>query len=436
LPARSVSKVSVVAHRVLIVNADDFGLSRGINAGVVRAHEQGILTSASLMVRGRAAREAAAYARRTPSLSVGLHVDFGESVFEKGHWRERYRLAAGDDGAGARAEARAQLELFRGLVGREPTHIDAHQHMHIWTAAAQSLIDIGAELGVPVRHRTESVVYLGHFYGQDDRGVVDHRGITVPNLVDLIRRLPPGATEIGCHPAAEVDFESVYGDERVMEVETLCDPEVRRVIAEESIVLRAFSELEEFPASARVADKVPAVMDHSGFTLWLTGLPRAGKSTVAGVVAGRLRALGVDRIEVLDGDEVREGLCRDLGFSRADRDENIHRITYVSKVLTRNGVVVIVAAISPYREGRERAREEIQSFVEVRLKASVEACAARDYKGLYEKAMRGEIDNLTGVNDPYEEPEDADLVLQTDSETPEQSAESVMGLLREKQLIR
>jgi adenylylsulfate kinase len=227
----------------------------------------------------------------------------------------------------------------------------------------------------------------------------------------------------------------VYGSERVVEVETLCNPEVRRVIAEEGIALRSFSELEEFAAPASVAAKLPARMDHSGFTLWLTGLPRAGKSTVAGVVAGRLRALGVDRIEVLDGDEVREGLCRDLGFSRTDRDENIHRITYVSKVLTRNGVVVIVAAISPYREGRERAREEIQSFVEVWCKASVEACAARDYKGLYEKAMRGEIENMTGVNDPYEEPEDADLVLPTDSESPEESAQRVMDLLRDKHLI-
>src|SRR5689334_23516057 len=176
-------------------------------------------------------------------------------------------------------------------------------------------------------------------------------------------------------------------------------------------------------------------MENKGFTLWFTGLPRAGKSTVAGIVAGRLRAAGMGRIEVLDGDEVREGLCRDLGFSRADREENIHRITYVSKVLTRNGVVVIVAAISPYRESRERAREEIQSFVEIWCKASVESCAARDYKGLYEKAMRGEITNLTGVNDPYEEPEDADLVLETDSESPEQSAERVIELLREKSLI-
>ena len=176
-------------------------------------------------------------------------------------------------------------------------------------------------------------------------------------------------------------------------------------------------------------------MDHGGFTLWLTGLPRSGKSTVASLIAGRLRAGGVERIEVLDGDVVREGLCRDLGFSRADRTENIRRITFVSKLLTRNGVVVIVAAISPYREDRELAREEIQSFVEVWCKASVDACAARDYKGLYEKARRGEIDNLTGVNDPYEEPDDADLVLDTESESPEQSANRVMEVLAETGLL-
>jgi adenylyl-sulfate kinase len=170
-------------------------------------------------------------------------------------------------------------------------------------------------------------------------------------------------------------------------------------------------------------------MERKGFTLWLTGLPRAGKSTVAGLIAGRLRAIGVTRIEVLDGDLVREGLCRDLGFSHADRTENIHRISFVSKLLTRNGVAVIVAAISPYREDRELAREEIQAFVEVWCKASVDACAARDYKGLYEKARRGDITNLTGVNDPYEEPDDADLVLDTENETPEESADRVMKLL-------
>jgi adenylylsulfate kinase len=172
--------------------------------------------------------------------------------------------------------------------------------------------------------------------------------------------------------------------------------------------------------------------ENKGFTLWLTGLPRSGKSTVAGLVAGRLRSLGVDHVELLDGDIVREGLCRDLGFSREDRTENIRRISFVSKLLTRNGVAVIVAAISPYREDRELAREEIQSFVEVWCKASIDACAERDYKGLYEKARRGEITNLTGVNDPYEEPEDADLVLDTEGEEPEQSAERVMTVLQAK----
>jgi adenylylsulfate kinase len=177
-------------------------------------------------------------------------------------------------------------------------------------------------------------------------------------------------------------------------------------------------------------------MSHNGFTLWLTGLPRAGKSTVAGLVAGRLRARGVEHMEVLDGDIVREGLCRDLGFGREDRTENIRRITFVSKLLTRNGVVVIVAAISPYREDRELAREEIQSFVEVWCNASVDACAKRDYKGLYEKARRGEIKDMTGVNDPYEAPEDADLVLDTENETPEQSADRVMAVLEANGLVR
>ena len=316
-----------------------------------------------------------------------------------------------------------------------PTHIDSHQHLHLAPAATVALAEIGEELGVPVRHLTEGVSYVGDFYGQNDRGRPHPETVTVASLARLIRRLAPGITEMSCHPATSVDFESVYSRERVQEVETLCDPELRRVIEDEGIELRSFAELEQFRPRLRVVDKVPDRMDHMGFTLWLTGLPRAGKSTVAGIVAGRLRALGVDQIEVLDGDEVREGLCRDLGFSRTDREENIHRITFVSKVLTRNGVAVIVAAISPFREGRERAREEIQSFVEVWCRAPVEACAARDYKGLYEKAMRGEIDNLTGVNDPYEEPEDADLVLLTDSETPEQSADRVIELLREKQLI-
>jgi adenylyl-sulfate kinase len=425
----------VTAKRVVIVNADDFGLSPAVNAGVVKAHEEGIVTSASLMVRGRAAREAAEYARRTPSLSLGLHVDLGEWHFVEDNWRERYKLFAQDDPAAARAETRAQLAMFRGLTGGDPTHIDSHQHLHLGASATQALAEVGQELGVPVRHLAPGIRYVGHFYGQSDRGEPSRESVSVANLVFLIERLPAGTTELGCHPATSIDFESVYSDERLLELETLCDPAVRAALEREQIELRSFAELASAVVDPTPDANLPPFMAHEGFTLWLTGLPRAGKSTIAGIVAGRLRLLGVERIEVLDGDEVREGLCRDLGFSRSDREENIHRITYVSKVLTRNGVVVLVAAISPYRESRERAREEIQSFVEVWCRASVEACAARDYKGLYEKAMRGEIDNLTGVNDPYEEPEDADLVLQTDSETPEDSAEHVMDLLRDKQLI-
>ena len=133
----------MTAERVMIVNADDFGLSPGVNAGVVKAHEEGILTSASLMVRGRAARDAAAYARGTPSLSLGLHVDLGEWEYIKGDWRERYKLFAPGDHAGARAETRAQLELFRGLTGSDPTHIDSHQHLHVGTFATEALAQLG-----------------------------------------------------------------------------------------------------------------------------------------------------------------------------------------------------------------------------------------------------------------------------------------------------
>ena len=252
-------------------------------------------------------------------------------------------------------------------------------------------------------------------------------------LIEIIASLAPGVTELACHPGIGADTGSPYGREREQEVEVLCDPGVARGAARErasrcgrSLTLR---QMEPAPA------KVPVLMEHEGFTLWLTGLPRSGKSTVAGLVAGRLRSMGVERIEVLDGDIIREGLCRGLGFSREDRTENIRRIAFVSKLLTRNGMAVIVAAISPYREDRELAREEIQSFVEVWANASVDACAERDYKGLYEKARRGEIDSFTGVNDPYEEPEDADLVLDTENDTPEVSADQVMALLRERGLI-
>jgi adenylylsulfate kinase len=170
--------------------------------------------------------------------------------------------------------------------------------------------------------------------------------------------------------------------------------------------------------------------DQKGVTLWFTGLPCSGKSAIADVVAEKLRAQGL-RAERLDGDIVRQDLTRDLGFSKADRDENIRRVTFVARLLARNGVAVLVSFISPYREMRDRARQQIQNFVEIYVKCPVEVCAKRDVKGMYQKAMRGEIKEFTGVNDPYEEPLRPELVLETDKETLEQSVEKMMAKIKE-----
>ena len=167
----------------------------------------------------------------------------------------------------------------------------------------------------------------------------------------------------------------------------------------------------------------------NGFTVWLTGLSGAGKSTIATAVAARLRADGL-RVEVLDGDEVREVLSAGLGYSRADRDTNVRRIAYVAKLLTRHGVAVVTAAISPYQDARDSARAAIGDFVEVYVNAPIETCAARDVKGLYAKPLTGAIPSFTGVSDPYEPPPSPDVELRTDRESIEVSVERVLGTLR------
>ncbi len=169
-----------------------------------------------------------------------------------------------------------------------------------------------------------------------------------------------------------------------------------------------------------------------GLTLWFTGLSGAGKSTIAQIVEHRLAERG-RKVEVLDGDVVRTNLSKGLGFSKEDRDTNIRRIAFVADLLSRNGVGVITAAISPYRAIRDEARELMgERFIEVYVKASVEACAERDVKGLYEKAFKGEIKEFTGVSDPYEPPESPELVLDTESETPEESAQKVIAFVEER----
>jgi adenylyl-sulfate kinase len=165
-----------------------------------------------------------------------------------------------------------------------------------------------------------------------------------------------------------------------------------------------------------------------GYTVWFTGLSGAGKTTLGAALAEALRARG-RRVEVLDGDVVRTSLSKGLGFSREDRDTNIRRIGFVAKLLTRNDVTVIVAAISPYRAVRDEVRAEIGRFVEVFVRCPLETLIERDVKGLYERALRGEVAQFTGVSDPYEEPLNPEVVVNTDRESVEESVARVMAAL-------
>jgi adenylyl-sulfate kinase len=168
--------------------------------------------------------------------------------------------------------------------------------------------------------------------------------------------------------------------------------------------------------------------DHHGFTLWFTGLSGSGKTTVSRLVEEELRARGL-KVEVLDGDIVRTNLSKGLGFSKEDRDTNIRRIGFVCKLLSRNGVTAIAAAISPYRAIRDEVRAETGRFVEVYVKCPLDVLLARDAKGLYKKALSGEIANFTGISDPYEEPLSPEVVVETDKETPQESAARVIAAL-------
>jgi predicted glycoside hydrolase/deacetylase ChbG (UPF0249 family) len=226
------------AGRCLIVNADDFGLTDGLNRGIARAHAEGIVTSASLMVRFPAADGAAAIARAHAGLSVGLHWDLGESVWRGGRWVPVYEVST-EDPARLREEIARQLATFRRLVGEDPTHLDSHQHVHIREPARSIALELGDDLGIPVRH-CGPVRYLGDFYGQDGDGSKHPERLSVEGLSEILRGLPPGLTELGCHPGESVGLRSSYASERELELQTLCDPRVREVLDAEAIELRTF----------------------------------------------------------------------------------------------------------------------------------------------------------------------------------------------------
>lgn len=227
-------------RRVLIVNADDFGLSPGINRGIIEAHERGIVTSTSLMTRWPAANVAAEYARSHPRLGVGLHLDLGEWICRNGNWEPLYQVVSADDPKAVEVEIRKQLQTFRDLVGRDPDHVDSHQHAHQNEPVRSVARRMASELSVPLRHFSD-IRYRGDFYGQNEQGESYPDLISFDALAHLIRGLPPGKHELCCHPSKDLDLETMYKQERLIELKTLCDPRLPDVLAQAGVDLRTFA---------------------------------------------------------------------------------------------------------------------------------------------------------------------------------------------------
>ena len=224
-----------------MVNADDFGMAAAVNEGVREAHRNGIVTSASLMVRRPASVQAASYVHGMPGLSVGLHLELGEWVHRQGEWVERYRVVDVDDDEAVAAEVERQLTRFRELLGRDPSHLDSHQHVHRHEPVRSVVARVTAALRLPLREHS-MVRYEGAFYGHGGAGEPHLEGISVEALSDILERLPEGWTELGCHPGLGA-VDDVYGAERSTELETLCAPRVRDQLRARGIELRSFDDL-------------------------------------------------------------------------------------------------------------------------------------------------------------------------------------------------
>ena len=228
--------------RFLVVNADDFGMSQAVNRGIVEAHERGIVTSASLLGLWPGAGEAAAYAIRRPELGLGLHVDLGEWFWDGSEWRPVYERVRLEDPSAIADEVDRQLRCFRELVGRDPTHLDSHQHVHRQEPVRGVVLALSKALGIPLRGCTEDVRYGGTFYGQSVQGEPLPGMITVESLLGFLEDVPPGITELACHPGADDVPGPGYRAERAIETLTLCEPRVRAAIAERGIALCSFAD--------------------------------------------------------------------------------------------------------------------------------------------------------------------------------------------------
>jgi predicted glycoside hydrolase/deacetylase ChbG (UPF0249 family) len=238
-------------EKYLIVNADDFGMSTGINRAIIRAHTEGIVTSASLMVRWPFAREAAGLAAEHPRLSVGLHFDLGEWKRDGDRWEPVYEvLAKSESMRHVLREAQSQLREFRDQMGRDPTHLDSHQHKHLDNPARHALWDMGRRLGIPVRHLDPRVRYCGDFYGIGAGGVEQLDAITPQALMRILSELEPGTTELCTHPGTAIERGS-YSTQRAIELETLSDPAVRAAIELHNIKLIPFDPPAPHPLASR-----------------------------------------------------------------------------------------------------------------------------------------------------------------------------------------
>jgi len=226
--------------RSLIVNADDLGMSAGVNRGIFEAHRHGVVTSASLLVDWPAAAEAAVECEKYPRLGLGLHVDLGEWSYGDGGWYPLYEKVPLNDEAELRREVVRQMARFRDLTGEKPTHLDSHQHVHRDEPLRSILAAMAKELSIPLRHYTSEVNYCGEFYGQTGKGEPYPVAIRAQFLIGVLSNLPPGITELSCHPGYGDGLQTMYQHERQQEIQVLCDPAVRMAIDQMQIELCCF----------------------------------------------------------------------------------------------------------------------------------------------------------------------------------------------------